>query len=68
MEQCHVISCHACVQARLRELRGEDLVAEGQSGIVAWVVVVVGNPKSIKLRFCGPDSKSQTSQPTQGLG
>ena len=34
------VRCHACVQARLRELRGEDRVAEGQSGIVVWVVVV----------------------------
>ena len=30
------VRCHACVQARLRELRGEDRVAEGQSGIVVW--------------------------------
>ena len=37
------VRCHACVQARLRELRGEDRVAEGQSVIVVWVVV--GNPE-----------------------
>lgn len=49
------VRCHACVQARLRELRGEDRVAEGQSGIVVWVVV--GNPE----HFWAPDTAAITT-------